>query len=671
MRSSDVLPAPFAPSTTHRSVVSIAQSIPSRMQAPSTTNVMSRQRSAAIAPRAYGAVGEPPGLGGTVGAMSAAGTKRIGIIVVAYNAASTLAQVLDRIPADFVPQISDVLVCDDASQDATFLVGLGYQQVSELPLTIIRREKNLGYGGNQKAAYEWAIEHGLDIVVLLHGDGQYAPEHLPKMVEPLLAGECDAVFGSRMMDKGAARRGGMPLYKFVGNRILTTVQNAVVGTSLSEWHSGYRVYSVAALRDIPFEQNHDGFDFDTQIIIQLVEAGKRIVEIPIPTYYGDEICYVDGIGYARDVVTDSLRYRAHKIGLGSGDDAFASRDYELKDSDISSHTQIVQWLTTSRQLRILDLGCAAGHLAAELRKHGHTVVGVDVEEAEGVRERVDEFVRRDLDDGLGDAVRGPFDVVLAADVLEHVREPGQLLADARRVLAPEGVVVACVPNFGHWYPRMRVASGTFAYERRGILDAGHVRFFTRRSFNRLVRKADFDVVRRRALGVPFEVLGRGGRAEPRRLTRVVGAVDRAAVAVWPTLFAYQFLVELRPTAAAAAAPRVDQRPRRLLLVHAAEAEADPTADDEQRRDADRRGTRCAPRPSFEPDEELLCADDRGEQQRREEVGEVAVRDEADRADEHGADHAPDDGRPEARQVDRRRAYAGDARGRRLRRSRER
>ena len=354
-----------------------------------------------------------------------------------------------------------------------------------------------------------------------------------------------------MIDKGAARKGGMPLYKFVGNRILTTVQNAVVGAELSEWHSGYRAYSVAALRDIPFQENHDGFDFDTQIIIELIEAGKRIVEIPIPTYYGDEICYVDGIGYARDVVIDSLRYRAHKIGLGSGDAAFASRDYELKESHISSHHQIVQWLATERLLRILDLGCAGGHLAAELRKHGHTVVGVDVEESEGVRDRVDEFVQRDLDHGLGDAVRGPFGVVLAADVLEHVREPTALLGDARRVLAPDGVVVACVPNFGHWYPRLRVASGTFAYERRGILDAGHVRFFTRRSLNRLVRSAGFEIVRRRSLGVPFEVIGRGGRTEPRRLTRVAGAIDRAAVAVWPTMFAYQFLVELRPTTAAA------------------------------------------------------------------------------------------------------------------------
>ena len=122
-----------------------------------------------------------------------------------YNAASTLERVLDRIPDWFAPQIAGVLVSDDASQDSTFLVGLGYQQLSDLPLTVIRQEQNLGYGGNQKAAYKWAIEHDLDIVVLLHGDGQYAPEELPNIVKPLVDGECDAVLGSRMMEKGAAR----------------------------------------------------------------------------------------------------------------------------------------------------------------------------------------------------------------------------------------------------------------------------------------------------------------------------------------------------------------------------------------------------------------------------------------------------------------------------------
>jgi len=472
---------------------------------------------------------------------------RIGIIVVAYNAATTLAKVLDRIPRWFVPQIADVLVCDDASQDSTFLVGLGYQQVSkDLPLTIIRRDENLGYGGNQKAAYRWAIDHDLDIVVLLHGDGQYAPEHLPKMVEPLVDDECDVVLGSRMMEKGAARKGGMPLYKFVGNRILSTAQNRLAGASLTEWHSGYRAYRVRALADVPFESNHDGFDFDTQIILQMLEAGKRIKEIPIPTYYGDEICYVDGLGYARDVMRDTIKYRANKIGFGGGSAAFASTDYDVKEGALSSHGKIVEWLGDRRPARVLDLGCAGGQLAAALRKHGHNVTGVDVVEIEGVRDRVDHFVERDLDNGIGDAVTGPFDIVLAADVLEHVKQPEHLLEEARTLLAPDGVVIACVPNFGHWYARGRVASGTFAYERRGILDAGHVRFFTRRSFRKLIGTAGYATAREATIGLPFEVLGRGGTAKVSMGARVLSGIDRVAVAVWPTMFAYQFLAELRP-----------------------------------------------------------------------------------------------------------------------------
>jgi glycosyltransferase involved in cell wall biosynthesis len=236
---------------------------------------------------------------------------RIGILVVAYNAASTLASVLDRVPQSFRHRIAQVFVCDDASDDSTYLVGLGYQQTSQdLPLTVIRHPQNLGYGGNQKVGYRLAIEHDLDIIVLLHGDGQYAPESLPDIVGPLERGECDAVMGSRMMTKGAARKGGMPLYKYIGNRILTGFENRMLGTSLTEFHSGYRAYSVKALASIPFGQNSDGFNFDTQIIIQLFDAGKRIVEVPILTYYGDEICYVDGLKYAKEISLDVTRYNA-------------------------------------------------------------------------------------------------------------------------------------------------------------------------------------------------------------------------------------------------------------------------------------------------------------------------------------------------------------------------
>jgi methionine biosynthesis protein MetW len=477
---------------------------------------------------------------------------RIGVLVVAYNAAGTLARVLGRIPPDFRERIAGILVSDDHSADATYLVGLGYQQFDPgLPLEVVRNPRNLGYGGNQKVGYRWAIERGMDIIVMLHGDGQYAPERLPDVVGPLERGEADAVFGSRLLEPGAARRGGMPLYKLVGNKVLTRLENRMVGMDLSEWHSGYRAYSVAALRDLPFERNDDDFNFDTQIIIQLAEAGKRIVEVPIPTFYGDEICYVNGLRYARLITRDALRYRAHKMGFGTGELAFASDAYEAKGSPSSSHRRILGWLAGRPPGRVLDLGCGDGHLAGELRAAGHEVVGVDATATSGVKEAVDRFVQADLDLGMPPEVSGPFDVVVCADVLEHLRRPELVLDELHRLLAPSGVVVASVPNFAHWYPRLRVLVGRFDYDRRGILDHTHVRFFTRRSFEHLVREHGWRIARRDYTGLPLEVSERGGSRRPDHvadgaLRRWARRADAAGVRGRPTLFAYQFLYQLVP-----------------------------------------------------------------------------------------------------------------------------
>jgi 2-polyprenyl-3-methyl-5-hydroxy-6-metoxy-1,4-benzoquinol methylase len=473
---------------------------------------------------------------------------RIGILVVAYNAATTLTSVLDRIPADFRSRIASILVSDDHSHDDTLGVGLEYQQRgTDLPLTLVRQSRNLGYGGNQKFGYRWAIEHGLDVVVLLHGDGQYAPELLADLVEPVVSGRADVVLGSRMIERGQARQGGMPLYKYVGNRVLTRLQNAITGLALSEWHSGYRVFSVPALAAIPFDANSDGFDFDTEVLLQLHATGARIVELPIPTYYGDEICYVDGVRYARDVMLDVVRFRLGRVGFGSPPPGTEPQEYEWKPDPGSSHSRLLAVAAGRPAGRVLDLGCGTGLLGAELRSRGHRVVGVDLRATAEAKERLDLFVTADLDQGLPAAVhdQGPFDLIVAADVLEHVRQPDRLLAEVAPLLARGGVLVASVPNFGHWYPRMRVVAGRFDYDARGILDRDHVRFFTRRSFTRLAERGGWRVAAIETTGLPFDVADRGGRpGAATRLRRSIGWVDRVAVAAWPTLFGYQFVVTL-------------------------------------------------------------------------------------------------------------------------------
>jgi 2-polyprenyl-3-methyl-5-hydroxy-6-metoxy-1,4-benzoquinol methylase len=469
---------------------------------------------------------------------------RIGILIVAYNAVTTLASVLDRIPPDFRKRVSEIFICDDASHDATHLVALGYQQLApEMPITVIRHQKNLGYGGNQKAGYDLAVAHDLDIVVLLHGDGQYAPECLPDIVGPLVEGRADAVMGSRMMIPKAARKGGMPLYKYVGNKILTRFENAVAGAELTEWHSGYRAYAVDALKSIPYHHNADGFNFDTQIIIQFIDRGKRIVEVPIPTYYGDEVCYVDGLKYAKDISKDVVRYRLGKMGFSSGDIGSVESDYGLKDSESSSHGRILAFLADLPPSKVLDLGCSSGLLSERVRALGHRVVGVDREAFPETLERVDEFVVGDLEDGVPAEVGTGYDVVIAADVLEHLRQPEKVMDQIRGVMNPRGRLLVSVPNFGHWYPRTRTVVGAFDYDQRGILDKTHYRFFTRKSLDRLVRNAGFEVRRRTEVGLPFDVLS-GERKGP--FARLLAALDRITVWARPTLFAYQFVLHLEP-----------------------------------------------------------------------------------------------------------------------------
>jgi glycosyltransferase involved in cell wall biosynthesis len=258
--------------------------------------------------------------------------KKIGILVVAYNAESTLRDVLHRIPVPIWDKIEEVFVFDDHSQDKTTEVGKAMEDHETFAgkLKVFRNPANLMYGGNQRKGYQYAMERGLDIVVLLHGDGQYAPEVMQDLLTPLENGDADMVMGSRMMVKGAALKGNMPMYKYVGNKILTFMENRLIGTRLSEFHSGYRAYSVHALRKIPLDEMTHNWHFDTQIILQFIKRGFRVREVPIPTYYGDEICRVNGIPYAINCVRETAKY-ALKERWGFGKAKGRQQTHALRD----------------------------------------------------------------------------------------------------------------------------------------------------------------------------------------------------------------------------------------------------------------------------------------------------------------------------------------------------
>jgi 2-polyprenyl-3-methyl-5-hydroxy-6-metoxy-1,4-benzoquinol methylase len=473
---------------------------------------------------------------------SAAARKRIAIFIVTYNAVTTLRQVLDRIPEEIWDKVEEVFVFDDSSSDDTFLVGMGYKALyGKAKLSIFRNEENLGYGGNQIRGYRYAISQGYDIVALLHGDGQYAPEALPDLLRPLEAGEADAVFGSRMMSKGAALAGGMPLYKFVGNKILTHFENAMLGTSMSEFHSGYRLYSCRALQQIPFEKNTHDFHFDTQIIIQLHAAGLRIIERPIPTYYGDEICHVNGMKYAKDVVQAVVQYQLHEIGVRHHPEYEVTPAYTLKQSPLSSHSQLLGLVGPSPR-RVLDVGCGQGELAYALKQRGHTVTGIDFRTP---RFSLDEFIEADLSDGVLPLAPGrTFDTILLADVLEHMADPSKLLREAKSRLAPGGNLLVSLPNAVHWSVRLQVASGRFDYTNKGILDRSHLRFFTKASAERLFAESGLATISHRITPVPWEKVVPKVFGDLAQNT--IEKADHFLARLRPNAFAYQHLFELAP-----------------------------------------------------------------------------------------------------------------------------
>jgi glycosyltransferase involved in cell wall biosynthesis len=231
------------------------------------------------------------------------------VVMPARNAARTLERTVSGIPKEWVDEI---ILVDDKSTDNTVDVA------RDLPINVIWHPHNVGYGGNQKTCYLQALQRDADIVVMLHPDGQYEPTLIPQMVTPILLGEADLVLGSRLAEPGMARAGGMPLYKYLANRALTAVENRLLGTNLSEMHTGYRAYSRRLLLHVPFLRNALDFSFDSEMLMQSVHLGFRVAEVPARTRYFDDASSISlrpSVVYGVKTLWAGARLVLHRNGI--------------------------------------------------------------------------------------------------------------------------------------------------------------------------------------------------------------------------------------------------------------------------------------------------------------------------------------------------------------------
>jgi 2-polyprenyl-3-methyl-5-hydroxy-6-metoxy-1,4-benzoquinol methylase len=316
-----------------------------------------------------------------------------------------------------------------------------------------------------------------------------------------------------------------------------------LGARLSEYHSGYRLFTVKALATLPFRLNTNDYHFDTEILIQLLNGGFRITELPIPTYYGDEIRYVGGVGYAKEVLHATLRNTAHRMGLlyqrrfdvGVDD----NRHYDLKLGYASTHSWALDAVPPATA--VIDIGAGPGGMATELRKKDCDVAVVD-QFSPGLPVDGVKVFRQDLDEPLTFDV-GPYRYLLLLDVIEHLRSPEDFLERLRSQFTHEPkTMILTTANVAFIVQRLMLLAGQFNYGKQGILDRTHRRLLTFRGTRYLLRDHGFRIKSMRGVPAPFpKVLGDG------KLGRFAVKANLALIKVSKTLFSYQIYVEAETT----------------------------------------------------------------------------------------------------------------------------
>jgi len=349
-----------------------------------------------------------------------------------------------------------------------------------------------------------------------------------------------------MINKNGALKGGMPFYKFIGNKILTFYQNKLFNTNFTEFHSGYRIYKVQSLKKIPYEFNNNDHSFDNEIIIQLLMANLNIKELPIPTYYGEEISYVNGLRYALQVFIANIKAKVQKYGIFY-DRKFNFKlenydNYELKDKFDSPHKRTIDGIKEGSH--VLDIGCNSSKLAKILIDSKNCkVTSIDKSKKLENSSFIEKYISFDLDNGLPDLNYNKLDYILLLDVIEHLKNPEEFMAKLKHKTKknPNLTIIASTGNVGFLIIRLMLLFGSFNYGNKGILDKTHTRLFTFSSFKQLMLQSGFNI--RKISGVPAPIaLVTGDNI----LGKFLLNINKFFILISKTVFSYQIYFEIKP-----------------------------------------------------------------------------------------------------------------------------
>ena len=477
---------------------------------------------------------------------------RLGLFLCDCDDADVLRQTLSRIPSEVSDTFAEIVVMEGRAEGAgasarDSLGDLRNDETFRLRFHRPPRESpsRAGFGALRKAAFEYALRKNFDHVIVMNGNTSHPPEALPELIQLAIAQPVRFVLAIlpysqlSIVNNSPARRA----HTFLLNRIL--------GMKLGDYQTRLRLYPCEALSRIPFQLASDGPLFDTEIILQLRALGIPIHEASLTELKIDEDTPRSPATkpeHTADILLAlkaALGYRLHQLHVTRDGRYLVDHDihYTLKQSGSGSHAQIISAI--AKGSAVLDLGCSNGLLARPLLEKGVRVTGVDEGPGQKLASELADYYQRDLELPLDLPYGRVFDYVVCADVIEHLKNRGQLLRGARRYLKPDGRLIISTPNVALWFYRLSLLVGRFEYGPRGVLDETHVHLYTGATFRREIEKAGFTILERRVTSLPFEVVFEStGRS---RLVRGIEATYHFMARLWPSMFAYQNIFEAEIT----------------------------------------------------------------------------------------------------------------------------